>query len=57
MYVGGLGMGLTVDDLSSMPADRLMWLIHVNNLLHGGEEEAARQEGRPGTIEELKRIL
>lgn len=55
MYVGALGMGLTSGDLESMPPDRLMYLIHVHNLLHGAEE--AEPRAVPGTIEQLKGIL
>ena len=55
MYVGAIGMGFTTKDLESMPVDRLMYFIHVNNLLHGGDE--GEPEARPGTIAELKRIL
>lgn len=55
MYVGAIGMGFSTSDLESMPVDRLMYLIHVHNLLQGGDEGEA--EARPGTIAELKKIL
>ena len=55
MYVGAIGMGFTTQDLESMPVDRLMYFIHVNNLLQGGDE--GEPESRPGTIAALKRIL
>lgn len=56
MYVGAIGMGFTTADLRSMPPGRLMWFIHVNNVLHGGPD-SVEEKPQPGTIDQLKSML
>ena len=55
MYVGAIGIGFTTQDLKSMPLDRLLWLLHCNNLNNGAKEP--EEKYRKGSIAQLKKIL
>ena len=55
MYVGAIGMGFTTADLKTMPLDRLMWLIHCNNLNNGAKEPEEKYQ--KGTVAQLKKLI
>ena len=45
MYLSGLGMGFTTQDLESMPFGQLMWFLHAQSDMHEISSGSKKKQG------------